>query len=161
MLFKSLVLPLFNYCNITWYGRFSSDSEKLNILHRRCAPIMLSVDNFVSSDFLFDMLGWESLLSRNKYFKSLMMYKAVNNLTPSYISNRFNSLSNVHSLNTRSANAGHLALPPSSNGCDSECFKFSFTYDGVITWNGIDTSIRNSPSVESFKSSYKNVYNRK
>ena len=45
------------------------------------------------------------------YFKSLMIYTTLNGLTPSYISDMFTAVSDVHNRNTRSATAGQLALP--------------------------------------------------
>ena len=64
----------------------------------------------------------------------------------------------THNVNTRQATAGQLALPPSSNGYDLECFKSSFMYNGVKLWNEIESGIRNSVNVEIFKQNYKTVY---
>ena len=157
-LYKALIQPLFDYCGVAWYGRFVSDTERLDKLHKRCARVLLGVNNFISSQFMFDMLGWESLSDRNDYFKSLMMYKALNGLTPSYITDRFTKVSDRHSRDTRSASAGHLALPLSLNRRDTESFKFSFTFNGVNTWNSINPIIRNSTTVQSFKTQYKETY---
>ena len=87
---------------------------------------MLGVNQLISSDFLFNILS-----DRNMYFKSLMMSKTLNGLTPSYISDMFTAVSDVHNRNTRSATAGQLALPPSFVGPDTEYFKFSFAFNGV------------------------------
>ena len=73
----------------------------------------------------------------------------------------FTAVSDVHNRNTRSATAGQLALPQSFNGPDTECFKFSFAFNGVNIWNGIDFNVRNAPNVQSFKTRYKHVYFKK
>lgn len=158
VLFKSFVQPLFDYCSIIWYGRFKDDISKLDILHKRCARIILGVNYFTSSDFMFRMLGWERLLTRNEYFKALMMYKCLNDLVPPYLTAMFKYVSTTHNFNTRQATAGQLALPPLSNGHDIECFKSSFIYNGVKLWNNIDAEIRNSVNVQLFKHRYKSVY---
>ena len=38
---------------------------------------------------------------------------------------------------------------------DTECFEFSFAFNGVNIWNGIDFDVRNAPNVQSFKTRYK------
>ena len=161
ILYKALIQPIFDYCGVTWYGRFLCDVDKLDKIHKRCARAMLGVNQLISSDFLFNMLGWEILSDRNMYFKSLMMYKTLNGLTPSYISDMFTAVSDVHTRNTRSATAGQLALPRSFNGPDTECFKFSFAFNGVNIWNDIDLNVRNAPNVQNFKTRYKHVYFKK
>ena len=84
VLFKSFIQPLFDY--IAWYGRFRDDCAKLDVFHKRCARIILGVNYLTSSDFMFQVLGWERLENRNDYFKYLLMYKALNGLAPEYIS---------------------------------------------------------------------------
>ena len=51
----------------------------------------------------------------------------------------FTTVSDVHNRNTRS------------------CSKFSFAFNGVNIWNGIDFVVRNAPNVQSFKTRYKHV----
>ena len=80
---------------------------------------------------MFNILGWERLQTRNDYFTALMIYKSLNGLAPNYLANMFKYLSTTHSVNTRQAAAGHLALPPATNGSDIELFKSSFSYSGV------------------------------
>ena len=107
---------------------------------------------------MFGKLGWERLTDRNKYFKSLMMYKTLHNLAPPYLTSKFSFVRDNHARNTRQAAAGQLALPPVSNGYDIECFKHSFSYSGVKLWNGIDPNVKNSCDVHSFKTMYKSHY---
>ena len=158
VLFKSFVQPLFDYCTIVWYGRFKDDCSKLDILHKRCARVILGVNYLTSSNFMFNMLGWERLQKRNDYFKALMMYKALNGIAPEYISNMFKYVSATHNRQTRQATAGQLALPPTCNSYDLECFKSSFVYNGVKLWNDLDVQIRNSVNMQVFKCQYKSTY---
>ena len=53
ILYKSLVQPIFDYCNISWYGHFNDDIAKLNVLQKRCARIILGVNIYTSSDLMF------------------------------------------------------------------------------------------------------------
>ena len=158
IIYNAFVRPIFDYCNISWYGRFIQDTYKLDVVHKRCARVILGVNNLTPSDLMFNILGWERLQTRSEYFKALMMYKSLNGLAPEYLAKMFNYLSTTHGVNTRQAADGQLALPPTVNGPDIEYFKSSFSYSGVQLWNDIDIQIRNSDTVQSFKQQYKRSY---
>ena len=64
--------------------RFRDDYVKLDVLHKRRAKIILGVNYVTSSDFMFQVLGWERLQNRNDYFKSLLTYKALNGPAPQF-----------------------------------------------------------------------------
>ena len=75
------------------------------------------------------------------------MYKCVNGIAPSYLSDYITYSSNVHEYNTRNVRSNALYLPMPR----TEYFKKSFKYCGPKTWNDIPEGIRNTPSVEVFK----------
>ena len=87
-----------------------------------------------------------------------MMYKSLHSLAPQYLTRKFKYVRDNHNCNTRQAAAGQLALPPLTHGNDIECFKSSFSYSGVKLWNGIDSTVRNSQDIGSFKDMYKRHY---
>ena len=123
VLYKSLIQPHFDYCSTIWFGRFNEDVQKLNVMQKRCARIILSVNSLTSSNVMFPILGWKSLQERCNYFKALMIYKCLNGLSPTYLSEKFNYVANKHNVNTRQAATGLLALPPCVNGSDTEYYK--------------------------------------
>jgi hypothetical protein len=155
VLYRSLIQPLFDYCSVVWFGRFNDDMRKLSVLQKRCARVILSVNSLTSSNIMFPMLGWEPLQTRTNYFKALLMYKCLNGMAPLYLTQRVNYVSSRHSVNTRQAKTGLLALPPCANGSDTEYFKSSFSYSGVQLWNTLDFDIRFSANVHCFKNKYK------
>ena len=157
-IYKALVQPHFDYCNIAWYGRFNDDVSKLDVLHKRCARIILGVSSLTSSDFMFRKLNWQTLSDRNTYFNALMVFKSLNDLAPPYLRSKFNYVRDNHDCNTRQSTAGLLALPPVINGSDLESYKCCFSYNGVKIWNQIDESIRNTLNVQCFKTMYKYFY---
>jgi len=146
---------VFDYCSVVWFGRFNDDMQKLNVLQKRCARVILSVNYLTSSDTMFSTLGWERLNARSKYFKALLMFKCLNGLAPSYLTQKFNYVSSKHAVNTRQAKKGLLALPPCANGSDTEYVKSSFSYSGVQLWNTLDFDIRFTQNVQCFKEKYK------
>ena len=158
VLYKALVQPHFDYCGIAWYGRFNDDINKLDVLQKRCARIILGVDFLTPSIEMFNKLKWEQLTVRNQYFKALMVYKCLNNLAPQYLAKKFSYISDVHQCNTRQAAVGNLALPPLSNGHDIEGYKHSYAYSGVNLWNSITHLVRNTVNVNGFKRMYKSHY---
>ena len=79
----------------------------------------------------------------------------MNGLSPAYLSEKFNYVANKHNVNTRQAATGLLALPPCINGSDTEYYKSSFSYSGVKIWNGINSDIRRSQTLHTFKTRYK------
>ncbi len=158
MLYKALVQPHFDYCGIAWYGRFKDDCNKLDVLQKRCARIILGVDFLTPSADMFNDLKWEQLSVRYQYFRALMVFKCLNNLAPQYLADKFQYISDIHQCNTRQAAVGNLALPPLRNGHDIEGYKHSFTFSGVKVWNTINPLIRNSANINGFKKLYKSEY---
>ena len=157
ILYKSLVQPHFDYCSVIWFGRFIEDVHKLNVLQKRCARIILGVNSLTSSTVMFPKLGWKVLQDRCDYFKSLLMFKALNNLAPAYLCNKFKYVSEKHNVNTRQAAAGLLALPTRTNkrGSDTDYFISSFCYSAVEVWNKLNYEVRNSTNVQNFKYLYR------
>ena len=155
ILYKSLVQPHFDYCSVVWFGRFIEDIHKLNVLQKRCARIILSVNSLTSSTVMFPKLGWKALQDRCDYFKTLLLFKTLNNLAPTYLCNKFKYVSEKHNVNTRQAAAGLLALPPCTNGSDTDYLKSSFCYSAVEVWNKLNYEVRKSTNVQNFKYLYK------
>ena len=123
-----------------------------------CARLILGVNGFTPSEQMFNELNWQRLSDRCNYFTALMVFKCLNGQAPQYLQNKFNLLCNYQDRVTRQSTAGLLALPPRSNGNDINCYKYSFSYNGVKIWNRIESSIRNSPNTQLFKRCYKSCY---
>ena len=79
------------------------------------------------------------------------MYKIVNSMVAEYLSSRFVVRSNTLTYNLRDSD-GTLAIPqPRTNYC-----KRSLSYSGVVLWNRLPLNIRQSLSLNEFKSKLKN-----
>ena len=66
-------------------------------------------------------LGWLSVTDRLKHNKATLIYKALNNKTPDFITNLLKPMSEVHTLNLRSTAYGtyvdhELVIDPSPRG---------------------------------------------
>ena len=84
--------------------------------------IILRSDFHTPSERMFKELGWSSVPNRIKYNKAVHTYRALNNLTPEYISQLLQPMSQVHSLKLRSSENGSLYVPESHTSLHSGCF---------------------------------------
>ena len=83
--------------------------------------------------------------------KSIMMYNAVNNQTPNYLSSRFFPRNEALSYNLRNTE-GKLSIPqPRTKYC-----KRSFSYSGAVLWNSLPNEIKLSSTLNEFKNKLKN-----
>ena len=135
-------------------------SPKLQKLQNR-APRVITFSNYDrNTDELLRMVNWVKLDRQRLGNKSIMMYKIVtgahgllivNNMVPEYLFSRFVFRSDTLTYKLRDSD-GTLAIPqPRTNYC-----KRSLSYSGVVLWNSLPLNIRQSLSLNQFKSKLKN-----
>ena len=140
-----MVLPYFDYGSLLWSTASYSNLKIINQLHKRAARIILSPRKFTPTKSLFKTLGWQALADRAHYHRGVFVFKAVNNLLPSYLNNKF--VVNITSHGTRSNSNNHLKVPRPK----LEVFKRSFVYSGSVLWNSLPSHLKKCKSVMSFK----------
>ena len=109
--YQGYILPLIDYGSITWGTTSNANIERLSKLQKRAARIILRADFDTPSSLMFRELNWLSTEGRLKYNKAVLIYIALNNLTPDYISKLLTTLSKIHLLNLRSSENGLLHIP--------------------------------------------------
>ena len=144
--YQGYILPLIDYGSVTWSGTSSTNLERILKLQKRAAPIFLHVDYNTPSATLFRELGWQPINKR-------LTYKALNKLTPEYITNLLKPVSETHSRSLRSSVNGTLSVPRSR----TSLFDRSFSSSAPRIWNLFPISVRNSSSLNGFKNSLKEV----
>jgi len=92
---------------------------------------------------MFNELKWLSFATICIYYTHIMIFKSLNNQTPTYVKELL-TFSNNSFYNLRS-------IVKESIVNDKPNTKFK-SYFGMKTWNELPKCIINSPSVESFKS---------
>ena len=101
LFYQTYILPLIDYgCN-TWGATTTANIERISKLQKRAARIILQADYMTSSTYMFEELGWQTIPKRLMYNKAVLTFKALNNLTPSYISNLLKPMSESHQLSLR------------------------------------------------------------
>ena len=78
------------------------------------------------------------------------MYKSLNILAPSYLTNKFTCSHDIHNLDLRSVTNKNLYVPKPN----LEIYRKSLAYSGPKNWNTRPASVRNAPNLQSFKQRY-------
>ena len=73
--------------------------------------MILNADILTLSENTFKELQWLSFPKRVLYHKSIMMFKALHDMAPEYISEMFVKTSQIHSRSLRSADNDMLRVP--------------------------------------------------
>lgn len=154
LFYQGYILPLFDYGSVTWGTTSTTNIERLSKLQKRAARVILKADFTTPSALMFQELGWTSVAGRIKYNKAVLTYKALNNMTPEYITNLLKPMSQAHSLNLRSGSNGTLYIPRSRTALYSGAFSCS----APRLWNSMPLEVRNSESLNVFKKNAKLLY---
>jgi hypothetical protein len=150
MLYKTIVAPHFDYCNVVW-GRYNNFlNNKLQVLQNRAAKIITGTNRYGSSTQALNDLNWKNLEDKLSFNEAVIMFKIVNNLAPSYLSKRFTKKESRY--NTRNNDGLYMDKP------NTEYKKRSLSYRGAKLWNSIDRNVKNTDDIMSFKQRYLSAY---
>ena len=113
--------------------------------------VILSAHYLAHSKDMLKELNFMCVRDRITYFNGCMVYRAVNNLTPSYLSSKFVPVRLRHDHQTRSSINGNIETCKFITNYGKSTFK----YKGATTWNVICPTIRNTKWLNNFKKSFK------
>ena len=156
LFYQGYILPLIDYGSNTWGSTSKQNIERLAKLQKRAARIILKTGFDTSSSEMFTDLGWLTIKNRHNYNKAVLTYKALNKLTPEYISDLLKPVSEVHNRNLRSASNGSLAVPRSS----TSFFDRSYSATASRLWNSMPIEIITESSLKNFKRSAKTYFSK-
>lgn len=139
--YNGIILPVFDYCDITWSSLLQQDEDRLQRLQHRAARIITLSER---SSEAMEKLKWSSLNCRRSYHKAILVYKCLHSLVPNYFLNYFKKFSNVHSYNTRHKN--RLILPKVKYNFGKNTFIFS----GVQVYNMLPDHVMKAESIHTF-----------
>lgn len=141
--YNSFILPHFDYCSNVWFTGQNTLLHDLDVLQKRAMRLILDVPFTTPSANLYRSLNWMSLQYRCMFNISILVYKSLNNLTPSYL--RFFTANNNN--RTRASSRSDLVVPFAKKNL----LQNSFRIQGAKIYNEIPISIRESPTLMSFK----------
>ena len=79
------------------------------------------------------------------------MFKAVNGITPNYISDNVTMAKDMHDRDTRVSRSNDVHIPPHN----SAILKRSFMYNGSVVWNKLSEELKAPHRLSDFKKAYK------
>ena len=145
--YQGYILPLIDYGSIAGSETSSANIERIFKLQKRAARIILCADFNTSSSIMFTELGWQPIHKRLKYNKAVFIYKALNGLTPEYITSLLRPVAETYDRRLRSSVNGTLAVPRSR----TSLYDRSFSVSAPRLWNSLPVSLRHSTSLNVFK----------
>ena len=85
-------------------------------------------------------------IPRDRIPSVVMMYK-MHNLAPSYLQTDLINPSEIHYHFTRQTTSNKLSIPK----FQTDCYKYSVIVSSIRAWNGLDSLIRETSSLNSYK----------
>ena len=143
-------MPQFDYCSTIWVKEKGKEMNKLLKIQKRAARIILHQPVKTASAPLFKELQWLTFNHRYIYNLAVLIYKALNDLTPPYVKELL-VVSNNRSYFLRS----NVHKDIQTLRARTKYFKNTFTYTSRDIWNTIPLTIRNSSSLNVFKTNFK------
>ena len=144
-IYMSYVLPILEYSSIVWDNCTDQEAETLEKLQREAARIVTGLTRSVSLPNLYEECGWIPLETRRQEQKLTLIFKSVNGLTPSYISDLIPPLVR-NTTHYPLRNSNNLVIPYNR----TEISRKSCIPSSVSLWNSLDSNIRSSNSTSHF-----------
>ena len=144
-IYHTMILPLFDYCDIVWDNLPQYQVERLQKLQNRIARIICRRGYETRSADLRQKLNWKTLSERRKEHKAVTIHKIMNGNAPSYLTNSLSTVNEGTSYNLRGKNNLTLPLPRTEYG------KRSFLFSGAQVWNSLPSNLKTEKSLNIFK----------
>ena len=145
-IFQCFILTYFNYCSNVWFFCGKTGAKRLEAIHER-ALRFVSQDFESSYELLLTNTGFPSFELRRTRSLACTIYKAKNNLAPSYVCDIFKEKTIHHNL--KGSHDQQLFLP---NVNKTKSGLHSLRYFGVKLWNNLPPEIANAIDFNHFKS---------
>ena len=107
MLYSTLILLYYQYCNMVWACNYPSKLHKLSVLQKRVIRINSAAEFRTHAADLFKRHRQLTLVDINKLQIAIFVFKSLTNLLPSVFMDYFKCNSELH-RHTRSANNLHI-----------------------------------------------------
>ena len=152
MIYNALFLPYVNYCNIAWANSRNYHIMRLFKLQKKVIRIISSSPYLAHTNPLFKQLKLLTIFELNEYNIAIFMFLCSKGAIPERLSKHFIKNSLIHSYGTRQASYYHTPQ------VRTNISKNSIFFRGPEIWNNLDISIRESPSLNTFKRRLRQLY---
>ena len=145
-IYKSFILPHFDYADVVWDNCTERLSDELETLHLDAIRTIIGAVRGTSHAKLYRESGFISLKERRRRHKLITYFKALNGFTPRYFSNYIPPLvSSVNPYHMR--NPLERVVPIFKKTLYEHSFFVSTTY----LWNELPDNYKLTDSISSFK----------
>ncbi len=146
-LYKSLVVPYMDYCDVVYMVANESELKNLQLIQNAACRCILLADKRTSTDLMHAELNLTRLSDRRNQHLQIECYKNVTNPQGS-LHRYFIPSANMSQRQTRNTDANSMHVPD----IRSVSGRKSFSYRGPVTWNSLHKDARQAGSVGIFKS---------
>ena len=138
-----------DYVNSAFIGLPASDINKMQRVQNAAAKFVLNVKRMDSSTEALKKLHWLPIKFRIRFKILLLVYKCLNGLAPSYLTELLKLKSTMSRLGLRSTCDRTLLCVPFTKR--KTFADRSFSIAGPRLWNDLPKTIRESPNPDCFK----------
>ena len=146
IIYFTFIRPLLEYADVIWGNCTNSDKLDLDKIQYEAARIVTGATKLISINDLLVETKWETLASRRRKHRLVLVYKMINGHTPEYLNNLVPPRnSELSSYNLR--NQDDIQLIRSR----TTLFHNSFFPATIVEWNLLQLNVRNSATINIFK----------
>ena len=143
LIYKTMVLPYFDYCDVVYATACTNDLEKLQRVQNKCLKTCLSLHNLHGTDDVHRQASSARLGPRRKAHLCNFMFTR----------QKRNDLLDTREIGTRQHDAPSFTVPFPH----LESFKRSVKYNGAVTWNDLPKKLKQMDSLNVFKFTQKRL----
>ncbi len=144
----ALITTCLDYCNSLYLGILKSSIARLQLVQNAAATFLKGQRKFDLVTPILKSLHWLPVHLRIEFKILLYVFKSINNLAPSYLSDQLYPYNPTRNL--RSGDQRHLSVPRSRIKHRGDR---AFAVAGPRLWNSLPAYIRSAQSLTVFKSS--------
>ena len=145
-MFKSFILPLFDYADVIWDNCTDAQANTLEQLQIDALRTISGSVRGTSHALLYNETGFVPLKERRKRHKLLLYFKFTKGLLPNYLDTKFPPLASE--VNTYHRRRPLDRQPPQ---CNSESYKKTYFPAATTLWNSLPEEIQKTNSFGEFK----------
>ena len=146
IMYKSFILPHFDYGDVIWDNCTNKLSDELEELHLDALRTIIGTVKGTSHHKIYTESGLPPLRERRRRHKLILFFKILNNLTPPFLQNLMPPLTSE--INPYHRRRTHDRRAPM---CRTELFKSSYFPSTTNLWNSLPLDIQTSTSLSQFK----------
>lgn len=142
------IRPLLEYADVVWDNCSRELKNEIEAVQNEAARIVSGATKLCNIQTLLSELQWETLESRRKNHRLVLMYKMKNSLAPEYLQNTLPQMAQDRYPLRNSENTPIMT-------CKTKQYFDSFLPATIRDWNNLPISTRNSPTIGTFKNKLK------